>query len=69
MSNRYPQFPQFIWDDFPVCTEGLVQTHSEVTGMDIFDKLADAIAHATTDKTVWKISYQTEDGWRRFVIR
>jgi hypothetical protein len=55
--------------DLPICVSGLILTRSEVTGLMYFDTLLAAVKHAWEDKTVWKISYQTENGWQRFVIR
>ncbi len=61
--------------DFPHCTylpdmvAGEAQTRSEHTGLKQHITLEAAIAEAVRDKTIWKISYQTENGWSRFVIR
>ncbi len=61
--------------DFPHCTElpdllnGQVQTRSEETGIIQHDTLQEAYELAKEDKTIWKISYNTPDGWRRIVIR
>jgi hypothetical protein len=60
---------------FPHCTylppmvSGEAQTRSEHTGLVQHTTLAEAISRAVKDKTVWKISYATENGWQRFVIR
>jgi len=60
-------FPQCAF--LPKNVGDLVQTRSETTGLIQHVDLGSAIALATKDKTIWKISYTTEDGHRRFVIR
>ena len=61
------EFPQ-CWE-LPDVHHGEVQTRSEETGLEQHQTLAKAVEHASKDKTVWKISYFTEQGWKRFVIR
>lgn len=53
---------------FPEHADDTVQTRSEETGVRQHGSLAAAIALAREDKTVWKISYRTEEGWRRFLL-
>lgn len=60
-------FPYY--DELPPCVSGEVQTRSEQTGLIQHPTLEDAVKRAEQDETVWKISYQTENGWYRFCIR
>lgn len=55
--------------ELPACTGGEVQTRSESTGLVQHPTFLEAVKRAWEDKSVWKISYQTEEGWKRFVIR
>lgn len=56
-------------NELPTHTSGEIQTRSEVTGLMQHTNLLEAVKRAWEDKTVWKISYQTEEGWKRIVIR
>ena len=56
-------------DELPECTGGEIQTRSEHTGLIQHKTLEDAVKAAQTDKSIWKISYRTENGPLRQVIR
>lgn len=62
--------PSFdVWlKRLPVHTSGEVQTRSEITGLCQHKTLEAAIQLIKTDPTIWKISYTTEDGWRRITV-
>jgi hypothetical protein len=52
----------------PTHVDGEVQTISEITGTQQHKTLAEAITRIRQDPSVWKISYTTEDGWRRITV-
>lgn len=62
-----PNFTDWI-KDLPVHTSGLVQVRSEVTGLYNYPTLQAALDAVKADPTIWKISYSTEDGWRRITV-
>lgn len=62
-----PEFETWV-ANLPAHISGEVQTHSEVTGLQQHQTLAEAIARIRQDSSVWKISYTTENGWRRLTV-
>ena len=46
-----------------------VQTRSEDTGLRLFPTFAEAIEHASKDKTVWKISFNLPNGERMRLVK
>lgn len=46
-----------------------IQTRSEMNGLRFYRTLESAFADALYDKTVWKISFNAEDGSRIRLIR
>ena len=54
--------------NLPAHISGEVRTRSEITGLQQHQTLAQAIARIRQDVSVWKISYTTEDGWRRITV-
>lgn len=54
--------------NLPSHISGEVQTRSETTGLMQHKTLDEAIIRIREDATVWKVSYTTEDGWRRMTV-
>lgn len=62
-----PSFEEWV-AKLPTHISGEVQTRSETTGLQQHKTLEEAIERIRMDCSVWKISYQTEDGWRRLIV-
>lgn len=62
-----PEFDDWI-KRLPIHVSGEVQTRSETTGLMQHKTLEEAIQRIKRDRSVWKISYTTEDGWRRMTV-
>lgn len=69
MNNIYidPDLETWI-ANLPPHISGEVQTRSEVTGLMQHKTLDEAIIRIRQDAFVWKVSYTTEDGWRRMTV-
>lgn len=52
---------------WPKVKNGTIQTRSETTGLIQHETLMDALEAARKDPTIWKISYNSELGYRRYV--
>lgn len=62
-----PEFESWV-KSLPTHVGGEVQTISEITGLQQHKTLAEAITRIRQDPSVWKVSYTTEDGWRRITV-
>jgi hypothetical protein len=53
---------------FPAQEACTVQTRSEETGLCQHETLHAAVQAAEKDPTIWKISYQSVEGWKRILV-